>query len=105
MIQAVYITAKDRAEALRIGKELLEARLVACINLFEGMRSLYWWEGKIEESQECVIIAKSTSSLQPEIIATVQRLHSYKVPCVVFFPITGGNQAYLDWIHSETTRA
>ena len=100
-----YITAKDRDEALRIGKGLLESRLAACINILEGMQSVYWWEGKLEEARECVLIAKADASRQEEIVALVKELHSYSVPCVVFWPLTGGNPAYLDWIGKESGHA
>ena len=102
---SAYITAKDRDEAERIGRALLEARLVACINLLEGIRSLYWWEGRIEESSECVLIAKSLASHQDGIIAKVKELHGYRVPCIVFWPLIGGNPDFLDWIGKETTNA
>ena len=100
-----YITAKDRDEALRIGKGLLESRLAACINILEGMQSVYWWEGKLEEARECVLIAKADASRQEEIVALVKELHSYSVPCVVIWPLTGGNPAYLDLIGKESGHA
>jgi periplasmic divalent cation tolerance protein len=102
---SAYITTKDREEAERIGRALLEARLVACVNLLEGMRSLYRWEGRIEESSECVVIAKSVESHQDGIVAKVKELHGYGVPCIVFWPLIGGNPDFLDWIAKETADA
>jgi periplasmic divalent cation tolerance protein len=101
----VYITAQDREAAERIGRALLETRLAACVNLLDGMQSLYWWEGRIEESRECVLIAKSVASRQEEIIAKVKAIHGYQVPCIVFWPIAGGNPDYLAWIEKETRNA
>ena len=100
-----YITAKDREEADRIARGLLEARLVACVNLLEGMRSLYWWEGRIEESGECLLLAKSVAAHQDAILAKVRELHGYRVPCVVFWPLSGGNPDFLSWIGKETGHA
>lgn len=100
-----YITAKDREEALRVGKGLLESRLAACINILDNMQSVYWWEGKLEESRECVLIAKADATRQLEIVAKVKELHGYAVPCVVFWPLTGGNPAYLEWIGKESGHA
>ena len=97
-----YITTQDRAEALRIGKALLEARLAACINVLEGMQSMYWWQGKLEEASECVLLAKSSASRREGIIAKVRELHGYSVPCVVFWPLEGGNPDYLAWIEKES---
>lgn len=96
-----YITAKDREEALRIGRSLLESRLVACINVLAGMHSEYWWESRLEQAEECVLIAKTMGSRQDEIVRKVKELHGYTVPCVVFLPISGGNPEYLAWIERE----
>lgn len=101
----VYITAKDREEAERIARGLLEDRLAACANILEGMRSLYWWEGRIEESRECLLLAKSVTAHQDAILAKVRELHGYRVPCVVFWPLSGGNPDFLDWIGKETGHA
>ncbi|MDB5103634.1 MAG: cutA [Fibrobacteres bacterium] len=100
-----YITAKDREEAIRIGRGLLKERLVACVNVLDGMQSLYWWEGRIEEASECVLIAKTVASMQDRVVAKVKELHGYKVPCIVFWPLAGGNPDYLDWIAKETGHA
>jgi periplasmic divalent cation tolerance protein len=100
-----YITARDHGEALLIGRALLESRSVACINIIEGMQSMYWWEGRLEEARECILIAKTVASKQEEIIRRVKELHSYSVPCVVFWPLSGGNQEYLSWIERETGNA
>jgi periplasmic divalent cation tolerance protein len=100
-----YITVKDREEAELIARGLLEARLVACVNIFEGMRSLYWWEGRIEESRECLLIAKSVPAHQEAILAKVRELHGYQVPGVAFWPLCGGNPDFLAWIGKETGHA
>ncbi|MEO7778962.1 MAG: divalent-cation tolerance protein CutA [Fibrobacteria bacterium] len=97
-----YITSASREQSLRIGKALLEARLVACFNLLDGMESMYWWQGQIESAQECVLIAKTVSGRKAEILAMVKALHTYTVPCVVFWPLRGGNPDYLAWIKKET---
>ena len=60
---AAYITTRNHEEALRIGRILLDARLAACVNILDGMQSMYWWQGRIEEGRECVLIAKSVASL------------------------------------------
>jgi periplasmic divalent cation tolerance protein len=100
-----YITTKDREEALRIGRDLLERRLAACINILEGMQSVYWWEGRLEEARECVLLVKSDASRSEEIVARVKEMHSYAVPCVVFWPLTAGNPDYLGWIERESGHA
>ena len=98
----VYITTGDAGEARKIGKALVEARLAACVNILDGMTSLYWWEGQVEEGRETVLIAKTRAALIPALTERVKSLHSYSVPCVVSLPIEGGNQDFLDWIMAET---
>ena len=99
---SVYITAPNRDEALAIGRALVAARLAACANLFDGVHSVYWWEGTLEEADEVVLIAKTRSALLDEIITKVKSLHSDSCPCIVAWPIAAGNPDYLDWIDAET---
>jgi periplasmic divalent cation tolerance protein len=98
----VYITAKDKAQALTIGRALVAERLAACINVWEGMTSVYRWEGAVEDATEAVLIAKTTESQIPAIVERVKQLHSYACPCVAAWPLAAGNPAYLDWIEKET---
>lgn len=98
----VYITAGDAEEAKAIGRALVEERLAAAVNILAGVQSLYWWEGKIEQAVEVVVIAKTRASLVERLTERVKALHSYEVPCVVALPIAGGYPVYLDWITAET---
>ncbi|GAB7022516.1 divalent-cation tolerance protein CutA [Salidesulfovibrio brasiliensis] len=99
----VYITAGDMEEAERIGAALVEDNLAACVNIIPGMKSMYRWEGKVESSQEVVVIAKTRSDLVQRLTLRVADVHSYEVPCVAAVPIQGGNQAFLQWITEETS--
>lgn len=101
-LRFVYITAKDMEEARKIGKMLVQEHLVACVNIFENMRSIYRWKGKVEEGSEAILIAKTQASLVPKIIERVKSLHSYECPCIVTFPILEGNPEYLAWVEHET---
>jgi len=98
----VYITASSPEEAERIGRALVQERLAACVNLLEGMRSLYWWEGAVQEGREVVLIAKTTEARAPALIARVKALHSYTCPCVVTLPLLEGNPDFMEWIVQET---
>ncbi len=100
----LYITCKDKQEAIEVGKELVEDKLVACANIIEGMTSMYWWNGKVEQEQEVILIAKTQSNLFDRVNEKVSELHSYEVPCVVAFPIVAGNKEYLDWITDSTQK-
>jgi periplasmic divalent cation tolerance protein len=100
----VYVTAPDAAEAKRIGRTVVEERLAACANIIDGMSSIYWWQGKIEESSEAVLILKTTTTRIDALIARVKALHSYECPAIVALPIQFGFDGYLDWIGDETVR-
>ena len=98
----IYITASSKKEARCLGKLLVENRLAACVNIIDGMKSLYWWKGKIEEGNETVVIAKTRKSLVRKLIKAVKAAHSYTCPCIVELPIESGYPPFLDWIRNET---
>jgi periplasmic divalent cation tolerance protein len=101
----VYVTYASDEEAKTIGRALVEARLAACVNILPGTTSLYWWQGRIEEGRETVLIAKTRDALLPALTATVKSLHSYTCPCVVAWPVQAGNADYVRWIEAETEGA
>jgi periplasmic divalent cation tolerance protein len=101
-LRLVYITTKDKEEARRIGRTLVEERLVACVNILDGLNSMYWWEGKIADENEALVIAKTKGPLVRAVIEKVKSMHSYTCPCVVALPILEGNQDFLKWICDET---
>lgn len=97
----VYITCKNEEEALEVAEAVVEARLAACANLLPGMRSVYWWKGKIVKEEEVVVVLKSKADNMEALIEKVKSVHSYTVPCVVGLPILEGNPDYLDWLAKE----
>lgn len=100
-INLVYITTGNKEEAKVIGKELVKSRLAACVNIIDHMNSIYLWEGKLQEDEETVLIAKTTSAMVSKLVARVKELHSYECPCVVALPVSGGNPDFLEWIGNE----
>jgi len=100
----VYMTAKDKEEARSIGRILVNDRLAACVNIIDGMNSMYWWEGKIEDDQEAVLIAKTREDLVKELTEKVKSVHSYSNPCIVALPIVDGNKDYIAWLEKETKK-
>jgi periplasmic divalent cation tolerance protein len=101
-VMFVYATAGDGAEARRIGAAVVAERLAACANIIEGMRSVYWWEGKLHEATEAVLILKTTDDRLPALVARVKALHSYDCPCIEALPVVAGHQPFLDWVARET---
>jgi periplasmic divalent cation tolerance protein len=98
----LYITTQNNAEAKAIGTALLEERLIACITIVDNIQSMYWWNGSITSDTEAMCIAKTKTSLVPEVITKVKTIHSYTCPCVVALPIIDGNPEFLAWIARET---
>jgi periplasmic divalent cation tolerance protein len=66
------------------------------------MNSIYWWEGRVQDDNEAILIAKTKESLVVELIEKVKSMHSYKCPCIVSLPILSGNKQFLKWIEKET---
>jgi Uncharacterized protein involved in tolerance to divalent cations len=99
----VYVTCESPEQAEAIGAALVERRLCACVNILPGMRSLYWWKGKLERGDETVLVAKTRDSLLDPLTEAIKALHSYEIPCVVALPILGGNPDFLRWIADETS--
>jgi len=97
-----YITCESLEQAREIGRTLVSERLAACVNILPGMTSMYWWQGKIEEADEVVLVAKTRMTLADALTTRVTALHSYDVPCVAVLPILRGNPAFISWIETET---
>ena len=95
----VYITCKDNKEAEKISKHLLEKRLIACANL-HPIRSLYWWQGKIQDDNEVVVIAKTLEKNYNKIKEEVKKMHSYDVPCILKIDAEA-NESYDKWVKEE----
>ena len=93
-----YITCKNKSEAKKIGKALLENHLAACVNIFDNMESMYWWKGKIESANETVLIAKTTQKLFQKLSKKVKSIHSYSVPCILQLEVKDGNKEYVEWL-------
>ena len=100
-INLIYITTKNKAEAERIGRILVEERLAACVNIIDGMNSIYRWEGKLMQDTETVLIAKTVQDKVSVLTERVKALHSYDCPCVVALPIHDGNESFLNWVAGE----
>ena len=98
----LYMTAAGSHEAASIAEALVEERLVACANVFDGVTSYFRWEGKVQAEGEVVVIAKTRASLVSAVEARLKDLHSYDVPCLVAWPIVDGHSDYLNWIAEET---
>ena len=100
-IKIVYMTAGNMDEASRIAKALVQRRLAACVNIIDGMRSVYEWKGTLHEEREVVMIAKTHADYLPDLVEAVKGMHSYDCPCIVGLDVHDGNNAFLDWIRAQ----
>jgi len=103
-LRIAYITVGTKQEARQIGKKLVEERLAACVNIIDGMESMYWWKDTIETDQEIILLAKTTSAYMKQLTEQVMALHPYDCPCVLSFSPNSdeGNPDYLQWLIEET---
>jgi periplasmic divalent cation tolerance protein len=100
----VLVTAGSADEAARIGRTLVEERLAACVNALGPIRSIYRWEGAVEEADEHLLVVKARRADLPALDVRVRELHSYDVPEVLALPVTGGSARYLAWLDEATRR-
>lgn len=101
----VYVTAPAGARAAAIARQLVEARLAACVNLVRKVRSIYRWEGKVCDDEEDLLVIKTTRAVLPRLRDRVLAIHPYSCPEVIALPIVGGHPAYLLWIGNEVALA
>jgi periplasmic divalent cation tolerance protein len=100
----VLVTAGSADEAARIGRTLVEERLAACVNVVGPIRSIYRWQGAIEEAAEHLLVVKARAVDLAALDARIRALHSYDVPEVLALPVGGGSAAYLAWLDEATKR-
>jgi periplasmic divalent cation tolerance protein len=99
----VLVTAPSAEVAAELAWALVEARLAACGNVVPGLRSIYRWEGKVQEEPEALLILKTTRGRFEALRDEVLRRHPYQVPEVLALPVEAGSERYLGWVAGETT--
>jgi len=95
----VYITNPTEKEAIRIAQSLLKKRLISCANIFP-IKSLYWWQNKINKENEYVLIGKTIKSRFEKIKKEVEKIHSYTIPCIIKISVNS-NKKYFEWLKNE----
>ncbi|MCL0105744.1 divalent-cation tolerance protein CutA [Thermodesulfovibrionales bacterium] len=98
----VYITVSNEEEAAKIARTIVEERLAGCVNIVKGIRSIYSWEGRIEDDAEVLIIAKTQRHLFELLKERINDLHSYDVPEIIAMAIAEGSENYLNWLKGVT---
>ena len=100
----IYSTFPSVEEAERIGGSLVDRGLAACVNIFDGMTSIYIWEGKRERGAEAAMLIKTRASLAQQAIAEARKLHSYTNPAFLVLPVSGGSEDFMRWIAEQTAK-
>lgn len=98
----LYITCGSKIEAVNLGKLLVKNKLAACTNIIPNIKSIFNWKDKVNQSQESILIGKTQKKNVSKIIKLIERKHSYKCPCIVFFDIEKGNKKFLSWIKKNS---
>ncbi len=98
---AVLSCCGSAEEAEKIARTLLESRLAACVNVLMQNRSFYWWDDKIEEATEHMLVIKTSADLFDKVSAAIRASHSYRVPEVIALPLSAGSPDYLAWMDRE----
>jgi periplasmic divalent cation tolerance protein len=98
MIVSVYAIFANDEEARRIGRLTVEEKLAACVNILGPCRSIYRWQGKVEEADEVAAIFKTAADRADALVARIAGLHSYDVPCIAVWPVEASLPAYRDWV-------
>lgn len=102
MEKLIVVMTAPYEDAVKIARALVEERLAACVNIVKDVRSIYRWEGKVEDDTEALMVAKTRAELFDALSGRVRELHPYSVPEVIAAPIASGIKPYLDWIDEVT---
>jgi len=97
----VFSTCGTEEEADKLARELVEARLAACVNIVPGARSVYRWKGAIESAAEWLLVIKSSRGRFEGLSAALEKAHSYEIPEVLAVPVVEGSRNYLNWLEGE----
>ncbi len=100
-LQIVLCTTPDRETADMIASTLVAQQLAACVNILPGVTSFYRWEGAVEQSEELLLIIKTSQSVWPVLVAQIQALHPYELPEIVAVPINTGEAEYIQWLENS----
>ena len=95
----VLVTTANKSEAERIAHTLLNEKLIVCANIINPVTSFFYWSGKVDCAEECLVVMKSRKDLFGELAERLKGLHSYEVPEVLALPVVDGSEAYLDWMN------
>ena len=100
----VLVTCKSTSEARKIGRYLVEQKLAACANTIPKIQSIFFWQGKLSQEKETLLILKTRKALFSRLTKAVKKLHSYQMPEIIALPVLAGDKNYLGWVAKETRK-
>ena len=98
----LYITCGSKIEAVKLGKLLVINKLAGCTNIVPNIKSFFNWKHKVNQTQETILFGKTQKKNVSKIIKLIERKHSYKCPCILFFDIEKGSKKFLSWIKKNS---
>jgi periplasmic divalent cation tolerance protein len=101
----VLSTFPDAAKAAEIARVLIDERLAACVNLVPTVRSIYRWQGALQDDAESLAIIKTTADRHAALAARLVELHPYEVPEIIALPVAAGHAPYLAWLAGEVDQS
>jgi len=103
-VRLVFITAPSGETSAALARDLVDRGLAACVNVVSGVRSIFSWEGAIEDDVEDLLIVKTSAARFDELEKHVREAHPYDVPEVLAIPVVAGSEAYMNWVVGETDK-
>ncbi len=100
----VFVTAPSHSDAADIARTIVSERLAACVNLIPHIRSIFFWDDKVQDEQETLMIIKTTEDLFEPLRKRIIMTHPYSVPEIISVGIRDGNPEYLQWIYDTVVR-
>ena len=97
----ISTTTETEQQARTIAEALVQRRLAACVQIAGPMRSIYRWQGAVEQAEEWLCTAKSRATLFGKVEAAIVELHSYECPEIIAVPIIDGSAPYLKWLGEQ----
>jgi periplasmic divalent cation tolerance protein len=97
----IFCTCRDKDEARRIARDLVEARFAACVNIVPSVESIYRWQGDVEAAEEALLVIKTVRERLPGLQERILHLHSYDTPEIIALPVAEGLEKYLAWLRES----
>ena len=100
-VVVVMVTCATMDDATRIAKHLVEGRKAACVNILPQIRSIFRWEGEIEDDSEQLLLVKTTREMFETVNTAIREVHPYSVPEIIALPVADGYDGYLRWVQEN----